>query len=198
MTALFAAPALAQQAREPYLFDSNPSHIWNRLHAALYERLDAAGHEYGRDELDPLLWAQTRYLISGPSRDPAICVMDEFLSGDAERLIRDPVKRAILQRDLWAVFDWLAGRAEMNAGINSELETRIAAIMRRVALSDAEIRALPDNYAAAMGSRKFAERYDTAHRSQPFLPPDLFAPAGHWFRSARRTANPWRRHTSMQ
>ncbi|HKX00199.1 MAG TPA: hypothetical protein VJN43_20840 [Bryobacteraceae bacterium] len=180
VTAFFAAPAVGQPAREPYLFDSNPTHIWNRLHAALYERSDADGHGYGRDELDPLLWAQTRYLISGPSRDAAIRVMDEFLSGQAERLIRDPIKRAILQRDLWAVFDWLAERSGVNGGASRELETRIAAIMRRVALSEAEIRALQDNYAAAMGSRKFAERYDGAHRAQPFLPPDLFAPAGQW------------------
>jgi hypothetical protein len=45
-------------------------------------------------------------------------LLDELLHTDAENLIRDPVKRALLQRDLWAVFDWSAteiacGKAEL-------------------------------------------------------------------------------------
>ena len=62
--------------------------------------------EYGGDVLDPLLWEDTRYLITGASHQQALSVLDEFLSTHGERLITDPLKRAMLQRDLWAVFEW--------------------------------------------------------------------------------------------
>jgi hypothetical protein len=33
----------------------------------------------------------------------AIAVLEEFIDGNGERLIEDPLKRAVLQRDLWWV-----------------------------------------------------------------------------------------------
>ena len=89
------------------LYDRNPDHVWNRLYRSFYGRAAADGREYGYDELDPLLWDNTKYHLSGESHDRALRVLDEFLQTHAERLIPDPLKRAILQRDLWAVFDWL-------------------------------------------------------------------------------------------
>ena len=171
---------LAQAPAETFLFDAQPTHIWNRLHAALYERADAAGRTYGRDELDPLLWIPTKHLLTGPSREAAIRVLDEFLSNRAERLIRDPLRRAILQRDLWAIFDWSAQPSDTYPAERRSLELRLATIIQRLALSAEEIRALPDNYAAAVASHTFSGGYDPVQRDKPFLPPDLLARAGPW------------------
>ena len=88
------------------LYDRDPNHLWNRLYRALYQRVTTDGKEYGYDELDPLLWWQTKYLLTNPANRQAATVLDEFLSTHGERAINDPLKRAILQRDLWAIFDW--------------------------------------------------------------------------------------------
>src|SRR6185295_6531823 len=58
---------------EPWtLYDANPNHIWNRVYRTLYRRESRDGHEYGYDELDPLLWVQTKYLLTTPANRQAI------------------------------------------------------------------------------------------------------------------------------
>jgi hypothetical protein len=47
-------------------------------------------------------------------------------------------------------------------------------------LTPEQIKSLPDNYAAAVESRAFAEKQDPEHRERPFLPPDLLQQDGPW------------------
>ncbi len=93
------------------IYDPDPSQIWNRLHATFFVRADLPETASLPDALDPPFWSHTTYLLTEPSHKNALRVLDEFLQMHAENLIHDPVKRAILQRDLWAVFDWSTGRA---------------------------------------------------------------------------------------
>jgi len=180
------APAWDKPATPVAIYDADPAHIWNRLYAALCIREDRHGVRYGEDSLDPPLWEETEHLLSGPSHALALKVLDEFLQTHAENLIRDPVKRALLQRDLWAVFDWSVTQAprskrpEYTDG-KRELQVRLAEVIRRLALSAKEIEALPDNFTQAVASGEFAKEYDPAHPDRPFLPPDLFDPRGPWF-----------------
>jgi hypothetical protein len=66
-----APPALA-------IYASDPDHIWNRLFRLFYVRHARDGQQYGGDELDPYLWWQTKYLLSGSSHDEALKLLDEF------------------------------------------------------------------------------------------------------------------------
>jgi len=167
------------------IYDANPAHIWNRLYAALLVREDRHGTSYGADSLDPQLWYETEHLLEGASHARALKVLDEFLQTHAENLIRDPVKRALLHRDLWAVFDWSvqqSSRSKRPPYVNEkwELQTRLAELLRRLELSPKEIEALPDTYAQAVASGAFAKEYDAANRDRVFLPPDLFDWRGPW------------------
>ena len=167
------------------IYDSNPSHLWNRLYATLLIRQDHHGKRYGEDSLDPLLWRESEHLLSEPSHQHAVQVLDEFLRTHGETLVRDPLKRVMLQRDLWAVFDWSATQDSPNERPQhdkekQQLQARLAQVMRRVALTPDEITSLPDNYAQAVASGAFGNAYDPAQPDQPFLPPDLFDPRGPW------------------
>src|SRR5271157_2167169 len=88
------------------IYDPNPAHLWNRLHSVLFVREDLPSTSVVPDSLDPPLWDHTTYLLTKPSHGRVLRVLDEFLQSHGERLIQDPVKRAVLQRDLWATFDW--------------------------------------------------------------------------------------------
>ncbi len=132
----------AQQRTAPYAAD--PDHLWNRIHQAFQVRTAPDGAEYGLDTVDPLLWRETRHLLTGPSHAAAVGVLDEFLSSDGERLIRDPLKRAVFQHDLWAIFDWLASNPERDRSARIALLPRVARVIRRVALTRQQIEALPD------------------------------------------------------
>ena len=162
------------------VYNPDPSHIWNRLHAAFFVRDDLPGTELLPDALDPPFWYHTNYLLAGPSHKKTLGILDEFLQTHAENLIHDPVKRAILQRDLWSVFDWSAGRAPGYEKERRELQARLAEVLRRLALTPEQLGSLPDNYAQAVASGEFAKEYDPQHRDRPFLPPDLFEPQGSW------------------
>jgi hypothetical protein len=41
------------------IYHSDPGHLWNRLYAAFHVRIGPDGRAYGRDEIDPLLWAES-------------------------------------------------------------------------------------------------------------------------------------------
>jgi len=162
------------------IYDPDPGHIWNRLHATFFVREDLAETALLPDALDPPFWYHTTYLLTQPSHKKALAILDEFLRTHAENLITNPVKRAVLQRDLWAVFDWSAGRAPGSEDEKRELQRRLGELLCRLALTSEQIGSLPDNYAQAVASGEFAKEYDPEQRGRAFLPPDLFAPQGSW------------------
>jgi len=168
------------------IYDDKPDHLWNRLHQALFVRTTRDGKTLGQDAVDPLLWPRTNHLLAGRSHDEAVRLLDEFLKPDGDAQVRDPLKRAVLQHDLWAVLDWTAypyGNrygTEEHADARRALQRRLAPAVHRLALRAADVDALPDNYAAAVKAKAFAARFDPDHPETPFLPDDLFDPDGPW------------------
>ena len=182
--------AAEHRVAAPAIFDSDPHHIWNRTYGCLFVRKSADGAEYGADALDPLLWYETRHLLTGDSHRRALACLDEFLRSHAERTVQDPLKRAIFQRDLWAIFDWAAAVTDQLPRERRELESRLAKAIRRVALTPEQVRALRDTYAAAVAAQQFVIAYDPHNPRQPFLPPDLFRGDGPWLCLSAHIAEP--------
>ena len=148
-----ALPTTCKSQQSPEIpvaiYDGNPAHIWNRLYSALRVRQDSQGYVYGEDSLDPMLWPQSQHLLSQPSHGIALRVLDAFLRTHAENLIKDPLKRAMLQRDLWAVFDWSVQQIQWTGtpeygNEKRELQTRLAEVLKRLALTPKQIKALPE------------------------------------------------------
>jgi hypothetical protein len=168
----------------------------------------------GPDEVDPLFWPPgSRYLLTGritpeaeallkqaphlgwdfppKTRDAhrqALAVLDEFLARDGERLVRDPLPRALLQRDLWALFDTVEAPAgakplegkERYRAERRALQARLAKALKRLTLSPEQVGRLPDNYAAAVAARIAPAAFDPGREQTAFLPPDLWQPEGPW------------------
>ena len=164
----------------PGLFHPDPQNISNRLYRQLHVRTEAGGREYGFDALDPLLWRETNYLLTGKSRVRTLDLADQVLRSNAERQIADPMKRAILQRDVWAVFDWADQPDLPHQAERRKLMARLAQLVRRLALSPDELAHLPDTYALALQNHEFPAIPSPVHHNEAFLPPDLFDPSGPW------------------
>lgn len=169
------------------LYDANPDHLWNRIHESVFARTDRDGKPIGRDSLDTFMWPTTKRLIEGPSHADAVKLLDEFLTRDGDKLIRDPLKRAIFQRDLWGVFDWATYpygnfyvRGDPIQLRDGPLQSRLAKVLRKLAPSKADAEAYPDTYAAAVKSKAFPTAFDPMKPDAPFLPPDLFDESGPW------------------
>jgi hypothetical protein len=152
-------------------------------------RVGPDGRTYGQDRLEPLLWGESKHLRGGWSADRAVAALEKFVRDKGETLIDDPMKRAVLQRDLWLVFNWSMGTPDGPA--RKRLGALLADVIRRLALSPDRIARLPDNYAAAVASQTFPGRFDPEKPERAYLPPDLFKPDGPWVcvgRTDERTA----------
>lgn len=168
------------------IFDSDPSHLWNRVHHAFFLRPDTGSESLNPDAVDPPLWRDTStFLKSGLSHQKAIEALDEFLA-DGHSLISDPLKRAVMQHDLWSVFDWSARTYTSKIEDTSlaenldELRSRLGKAIQKLTLSPDQIAALPDNLANTASTGAFNAAYDPEHPRTPFLPSDLLDPGGPW------------------
>src|SRR5947209_5849268 len=101
----------ARAAQEPppvSAYDPDPHHPWNRLFGAFYVHdIEYANttspfrpNSLGPDVLDPPLGIHPRFLLDQEPFDRCNAALDEFLTTHAEQLFHDPLRRAILQRDL--------------------------------------------------------------------------------------------------
>ena len=192
-----SASELPGPSAKASLFHPDSNHLWNRLHAALFVRVDKAGQEHGHDSVDPLLWPGTaKFLLQGKSHKEGVALLDEFITKDGGKLVKDPLRRAVMQHDLWAIFDWTANAlnplpfggavdpkklatGELNAA-RKALRQRLAKVIANLALSEKEIASLPNNYAEALASKAFEREYNQDNPGQPMLPADLLDPKGSW------------------
>ena len=125
--------------------------------------------------------------MTGARHREALDLLDEFIAKDGGKLIKDPLKRAVLQHDLWAVFDWSAdpdaADAPETAHLATErraLQTRLSRILHLLAPTAEQVGRMPDTYADAVAAGTFARTYDPDKVDKPFLPPDLFEAEGPW------------------
>jgi hypothetical protein len=163
-------------------------------------------------------WQKTHYYSEPATFERADKLLDEFIDTHAERLVDEPLKRAFLQRDLWAVFDHLVaqniarfndpdltgrrasvpdyqvnmywrpdhelGPEELQAdpariARRETLCRKLAVIIKRLALPKSVIEVLPDNYAEAIRSGRFATQHDFDPR-RDYLPPGLLTEPHAW------------------
>lgn len=163
-----------------------------RLRRALFVRTAADNYEHSARELDPLLSRSSYYLLASPRYDEIESMLIEL---DARNLIpRDPLRRAILERDLWAIFDWLVqtGWSEWSSSSRLDptpqlrvprarhLASVLGRALKRVAPIAAEIDALPDNFNVAAASRAWPSDVVDEPSNDAFLPTDLLDPSGPW------------------
>jgi hypothetical protein len=183
------------------LYDPDPGHLWNRLHHALHFRETVSNNEneiasdasisFDPNDVEPFSWdldyRRVHYLLAGPAHQEAVALLDQFIAQRDDQLFDDPVRRALLQRDLWTFFDWTANpywtqldEDERMVEARRAFQTRLVQILPRLALSSSQVEALPATYAATVASHVYPTRMDAADNSKPFLPADLCEPDGPW------------------
>ncbi len=156
------------------LFDPDPSHTWNVLFAALH------AEPAQLPSPDDPARVRAFFSVSGNEYDTVIGQLDTFLSSNAHKAITSPVKRAILQSALWALFDQVSDPNADDQVNRNAIARRCARIIRRLALSETELAHLPDVFAISTRAREFAAAYDPEHPDLAYLPPDLFDSSGPW------------------
>ena len=156
---------------------------------ALYEsvmvRQGSDGKSYGLEELDPLLWNGTRFLREGPSHERFLTALEAFnAQSEAAFASYRPMQRAVLQRLLWAVFDWAAQRGTGRSEGQRTIQRRVVPVLKRLALSRRAIEQLPDTFEATVNAARYEAEPSADNPFQPFFPATLFEAGGPWVRLA--------------
>jgi hypothetical protein len=176
------------------LYDADPQSLANRLFAAFYIRTSDIPTKRGGtplprieggDVIDFLAWAGSDYWSTPQTCQRLDSLLDECLADPMRVRPADPLRRAILQRDLWAPFDFFVSRNIARAGDKAtrwrrdSICRKLAAVIRSLALTQPEIASLPDTYAWAVKSGRFAtdHRFDA---TVDYLPPGLLTAANEW------------------
>lgn len=176
------------------IYDSDPKHLWNRMFAAFYTRPRILPAEDGQpgmvryeggDAIEFLAWGSTRYWSTEAVFQKVNPLLDEFLRNNGARLIEEPLKRAVFQHDLWAVFDHLIDQNIKRAGDRETRSRRdklcgkLAECMQQLALPASELERLPDTYSLAIKSGVFAPRHEF-DSSINYLPHGLLTQPDEW------------------
>ncbi len=176
------------------LFDADPQQLWNRLFAAVAIRQSnlpskrggtAMPRVEGGDTIEFLAWPGTTYWDEPATVAPLEGLLDQFLDQHGEQLSTDPLRRVMLQRDLWAAFDFLIGQNIVRRGDlqvrqrRTQLCRRLALVMQALALPAETLAKLPDNYALAVQSGRFSPTHEFDPR-RDYLPPRILSDAEEW------------------
>jgi hypothetical protein len=204
------------KSNEPLpVFAPDLQHLWNRIFAAVMIRPSLlpsvrggppVARIEGGDRVEFLGWAGTTYWDESANVAKLERLLDEFLEQHGEKLSTDPLKRVVFQHDLWTLFDFMMSRQIARQG---ELETRrrreelcrkLARAIQALAVTPEALTKLPDNYALAVQSGRFAATHEFDPK-RDYLPPRLLAGDDAWheldFYQATRSEDVERRYVFL-
>lgn len=125
------------------LYGSDPDGAFNQLHSTLYLRKGLEGEVFGADQLDPLLWTRSQFLLEPQSNGLAITALTRALDSVDELERLSLLQRAILQRDLWSIFDSVATRTQVPRSLDEQrLLQLLATLIKQVSLSEVQLATL--------------------------------------------------------
>lgn len=154
------------------------------LYDVIMVRKDSNGKPYATKEVGPLIYGRSEFPFDNDTFPKLTAALAAFNALPQEEIdAYGSVKRALLQRHLWVVFDaTIPNDYKPPTHLDRRRATQqvLATLIRRVALSEAEIPALPDTRAATIENGGFPQEHDPADRFKPFLPNDLYAKDSSW------------------
>ena len=165
----------ANDTRDPY----------DELYDLIMVRKDPDGKAYATNEVGPLIYGRSKFPFDDATFPRLKAAMENFNALSKTQIeAYGNVKRALLQRQLWVVFDATLPRNDFKPPTHVDrrqaAQKVLATLIKRVALSKDEIVALPDTLGATIKDGNFPEEHDPADRFKPFLPADLYAKDSSW------------------
>lgn len=188
----------AQDAQEA----AKPADPYEALHAALMTRYGQDGKVYAKNETSPVIFSNSEFPFDDRTFEKFDKALDAFAALSKEEIeAYGDLRRALLQRHLWKVFDYTPDRlVDARTGRvwaiplshpnrRAQARPKIASLIRRLALPRERIVALPNTLAATIRSGDTADRHDPEDLLKPFLPAGIDAIASGTADS--RATSPW-------
>lgn len=172
----------------------DPADPYDVLYDVLMTRYAKDGQAYGANESSPAIWPSSEFPFGDRTYKQFSDALDAFAAlPQAELEAYSDVKRALLQRHLWKVFDmstpvrWIDPRTgdyrvarRSPSDRRAAVEPTVALLIKRLALTREQILALPNTLAATEKSGGFAENHDPDDLFESFLPSDIYSRESSW------------------
>ena len=157
---------------------------YDALYDVIMVREDPEGRPYATDEVGPLIYGRSEFPFDDVTFPKLKAALGAFNALSREQIESySTVKRALLQRHLWVVFDATIPRGHKppsQPNRRQMTQQLLVTLIRRVALTRTEILSLPDTRAATIESGGFPLEHDPAARFKPYLPGDLYENESSW------------------
>lgn len=177
-----------------------PPDPYDVLYDVIMVRKDSDGKAYATNEVGPLVYRRSKFPFDDETFPKLMAAFEGFNALSQTQIMSyGAVKRALLQRHLWVVFDATIPndyKPPTHMDRRRETQKMLANLIRRVALTKDEIMSLPDTLAATIRSGKFPQEHEPKERFKPFLPPDVYAKDGPWV-CMGKAGNPTTHHARI-
>jgi hypothetical protein len=185
---LLAATALAG---EP-IYDRKPGHPWDQAREIFYTHRFPTGEIYEHPHAFAPPWKEFVPFVHEAAFHQEVLARLEAVEKlpPAEMEQQPAARRVIFLGDLWPVFDGLH-QAQVQVPLDKEatakavsrrdeLLRRVAGLMKRLELTEEEVRALPDAFERVGDQKLYPQSFDPAFPSKPFFPAELLDKDGPW------------------
>ena len=160
---------------------------FDALYDVLMVRHARNGVAYGENETAPMLFGRSRFPFDDATY-PRLTASLDTLTPERIRTYTN-MERAILQRQLWALFDATTPSRSFthrpHDSRRSAVRQQLARLIRHLALKRSEIEALPDTLLTTANARKYPAAFDVDEPTRPFFPPDLTKDSSAWIGYSR-------------
>lgn len=185
------------------LFDAQRGHPWDQARDAFYVRKFSTGEVFEHPHASSPPWHEYfPFTFDAAFHESVLSRLAAVENLPAAQMEEQPaLRRVILLRDLWAAFDALHllhnkwdqrqdDKAVLAKAIarRDELRLRLARVMKRLELSEDEVRALPDTLQLVAEKQLYPKSFDPAAENNAFFPFDLFDKDGPWVTYSGLTA----------
>src|SRR5688572_26654341 len=197
----FAVVALLQLfqavlAGEP-IYDQKAGHPWDQAREIFYTHRFPTGENFEHPHAFAPPWNEfVPFVHDGAFHEQVLARLEAVeMLPPAQLEEQSAARRLIFLRDLWPVFDGLhqalvevpldKGATAKAVSRRDELLRRVASLMKRLELTEDEVRALPNAFRLVGDKKLYPKSFDPSSPSEPFFPVDLLGKDGPWVTYSR-------------
>jgi hypothetical protein len=153
----------------------DPQNSWNILYQVLPMILDCQGRTLDALGEAHLTRQIPEYFSKHENTEKAIVILNNFLNNlDHDANYNDKLKRLIVQRDLWAVYEATRPGSSNNL---VPLQAKLVQAISKLAIKKEEISSIP---VRLYKNSSYSHKFDLQHPKEAFIPTDLLDDSGSW------------------
>jgi len=174
------------------IYDRKTGHAWDQAREIFYTHRFPTGEIFEHPHVFAPPWKEFVPFVHDAAFHEQVLARLEAVEklSSAQMEEQSAVRRLIFLGDLWPAFDGLhqalvevprdKEATAKAVGRRDELLRHVASLMKRLELTEDEVRALPNAFKVVGDKKLYANSFDPSSPSEPFFPAELLDKNGSW------------------